>query len=330
MFIKNGIEVYSLKSSFPFLFFIIFISSVFAQEEDLLRAPVFSKNQFIASYGRLTPGNDFIDRDSRKSDFLLECGATNTITRIDKLDVDYESYNCNIYAETQIKGIRTAINTGLLRTGGGIFDSMIESYHQALSLPNGSRGRTPENRYAASGTTSNGSYFDILSTDVSVIDPQISLSLPVYKSEDLNEEIYFDLSTTLPLSSGRFALDSPDVKTSIVYLNKFSRSLNFMFGTSFVLYTDQNEHNINYPSSTLGAFGSVQYALNDSFSIYMQNVISQSLERDFLALYNYYWYLDIGFRFKAFKGQVFEYVLRENPSPGSGTADVSMFLRYVF
>jgi len=319
--IRSVILLFLISSAF-------FVSA--DETSDLLRPPVFSKNQFIFSYGRLTPGNDFIDRSSTDSLVMPECGITNTITRDDKRDVDYESIACSLYLERSIYGVRTSLNGGFLRTGGGVFDSLIESFHQSFGFPNGSRGRTSEHRYNVNGVTSSGGTFDIPASDFSIVDPQISFSIPLNLGKEGGEGLYIDLSSSIPISSGKFSLDKPDLKTTLSYLSNYASGFAYQFGTSALAHLDQEEHSVSYDQFSVGAFGSIQILVLDKFSFFIQNVVSSNIENNFLGLASYYWYADFGVRYPLASGSVLEFILRENPSPSSGTADASMFLRLIF
>lgn len=301
-------------------------------------APVFSRDQFIFSYGRVGVGNDFIARDSKQSNALAECAASNTITRLKGMDVDYESYYCTLMYETDILGARVSLQSSLLHTTGGFFDSAIETFHQALHLPNGSRGRTEEDRFSAQ-VTQNGQTVSLERSSVSFLDPQLSLSKKITSFSQT--AVYLDFSTTLPLNESQYSLSLPELKSSIVLDTTVSDDFYMLFGSSVIFHLDDTQYGLAYDPFSAGIFITTQWILSDSIlprglyflnesTVFTQNVFSTNNQQKFTNLYWYYWYLDVGMRIPTYEGQALEIILRENPSPGSGTVDVSLMLRYIF
>lgn len=336
-----------LKKRVPFILctlFFMFLSNLsiaedYNSKDQLLTPPVFTRDQFVFSYGRVGVGNDFISRKSSTSQALFECAASNTITRLKSIDVDYESYYCNLILETSIYKNRISLQSAFFRTGGGVFDSAIESFHEAFTMPNGSRGRTEENRYSASVMQGEDS-ISLSKTSLSFVDPQISISREVFEFSE-SSKLFFDISSTIPLNESDYSLSSPEIKLSLIFDSRLSSDFAYLFGVSGIYHSDRRQHGLEYNSDTVGFFLTTQWDLSDSsianiFSFFesttffTQNVFSTNNQESFTNLYWYYWYLDVGFRVHTLNDQFFEIILRENPSPGSGTVDVSLILRYIF
>lgn len=297
-------------------------------ENPLLRALVFSKNQSIFSYNRLSVGNDFLDRSSYQTFIMPECIVSNTITRKTNLDIDYESYNCNFYFEKSIGNSRFGINSGFVTTGGGVFDSLIESYHQALGLPNGERGGTPENRYSAEGVAKDGRPYQISESDFSIIDPQFSLSVPLDFNKFFTDNLFLDLSATIPTGLGQLGINKPEFKSGVIYLGVLGDKVAFSLGVTGILHLDYKQYGASYDPYSYGGFTSVQYQIFEDSAVFLQNVISSNFESKFTELKNHFWYLDVGLRFLVRDKDLIEVIVRENPSPSAGTVDVSFILRY--
>jgi len=325
---------YLSKRSLPFvflLFTIVYTSDCFSSpsSDALLGAPVFSKNQSIFSYNRLSVGNDFLDRNSKKLVVMPECVGSNTITKLKNIDVDYESYNCNLYFEQSIWDMRVSFNGGLVTTGGGVFDSLIESYHEGLGLPNGERGGTPENRFSAEGIAPNGARYSISESDLILLDPQVSLTIPLNVNDFFKKKLFLDVSATIPFGFGQFGINKPEMKSSLVYQNKYGKRLSYLGGLSGVIHLDDMQFGARYDRYSYGLFGSVQYLMFENFAIFLQNVVSSNFESKFTDLENHFWYLDAGLRFPVSDQDVVEFAVRENPSPSAGTVDVSVIVRYI-
>ena len=239
------------------------------------------------------------------------------------------AYTCSGYYQRSISGVKVSINGAFYRTGGGVFDSMIESYHQGLRLPNGARGRTPENRYNVSGISQSGEKYNIQSSDFGFIDPQFTISIPL--SQDAASGNYFiDLSSTMPLSLGQLSYELPELKANLVFESIRENGIAYSVGLSGLVHADRNENGLNYLPFSTGAFASVQAGISNNLAIISQAVLSSSLERNFPGFYEYTFYLDFGFRYLIEKNRTIEFIVRENPSPGKGTVDVSGFARISF
>jgi hypothetical protein len=311
-------------------FFIILIPfPIYADQSlDILRPPTWTKNQFILSLGRLSTGNDFIDRYSNSLNYNIECAVTNSAAKNTNFFIDYESDYCGFYLENSYKKARFSINTGAVRTGGGVFDSSIETFHGIFNFPNGSRGRIQENDYNVNGNLQSSGRYDVSQTDFAIIDPQLSISYPIYENHE--SKLFIEGSSTIPLSSQEFSLTKPDFKLNLVFEKRKENSYAYQFGISNVLHLDRNHNSIPSDLLSYGSFVSVQFQFVDSIVFLIQTVVSSSLQNNLPGFYDYEIYLDTGIRFKIIDNNLIDLILRENPSPGNGTADVSLILNFGF
>jgi hypothetical protein len=331
-------EKMNLHYLFRFLLLLIhfsfFTSSFLIAETSLFstpQAPVQSEDQFLLSFGRLGPGNDFISRDLHApSRFQSECAITNMHNRKAGLyEIDAETYVCGLRYERSLgEKARISFFSSLVHVGGGVFDSSIRHFHNMFSFPNGPRRADNQNRYRGGGRLDSGEEFVIEREGLGLRDPVIAVSVPVFSVAEDNV-VSLEGAGSIPLGLSEFSLSLPDFKLSLVWQRAFSW-ITFATGASSVLHLDSNQFGIEYERVHYGAFFSSTIPVNETFEILLGVMYRSGMVRDVSGFPGYAMYLDTGVRINYFKDSPVEIVLRENPVPGKGTADVSIFFRYGF
>jgi hypothetical protein len=310
------------------LFFILFPQSILADEN----SGMYSENRivadlFIPTLGKNFDSQAFIFRESKESLFGFDCSVTNAHTTMGSVfKVDGESYLCGLRYEARIsprfriQGSLTGVNTG-----GGIFDSAISNWHQAFSLPNGSRGRSDENQYDVEGINEDGGRFLLEKEEFGLLDPQIYASYLLNEGEG-KHKFFLNSALSMPIHGSQFGSKTPNLLLGLSYARNLSNSI-LNAGMDITIRTDLSDLGIDYKPLSLGANIGWTYFLTDSLAFVSSSFMQTSTIDNISNFPAGVWYVDLGLRTDIIFNVPLEIVIRENFYHSNSTADVSLLLK---
>jgi Protein of unknown function (DUF3187) len=159
----------------------------------------------------------------------------------DQLLVDLETWQLNIFYDYGfIKNWMFRLQLPLISHTGGILDSPIDSFHQALGFPEGLRPRYPQNQIAINYSQNNTNQINITSNQKDLGD--ISLQLAWQSKKSNNMAISYWSSIKLPTGNHKklTGSGSTDIATwaSIDYQLNNTR---WLYGQAGLLYMYNNK-----------------------------------------------------------------------------------------
>lgn len=293
--------------------------------------PKINGDYFLPIFGRLTSSNDFFSRSSKSPELTsFLCSASNMHGRRSAyFEIDSELYTCGFsYERNVLNDLRLSISGEFISAGGGVFDSFIYNYHNALGFPNGPRNRNNQNRYVARGQLRSGEEFTIEREDFGFSDPVISLSYNIFDLSSL-DKLYIDNSLNIPISLSKYSLSIPDLRLSLVLEGK--RKLFFyVMGYSLIHHSDNLQHGIRYKSFHHGGFLSLNIPIDNTFHLLISLMGRSVITDEILRFSGYAIYLDTGIRIILKNKHFIDTIVRENPVPARASVDVSLIVSYTF
>lgn len=223
-------------------FFLVFGSSGYAQSSD----PFLTRNQspFSLIYGipyaspaRLLEQNTsrWISSLNISNELIVQTDSTN------QLDVDLETWQFNLFYDYAFnKNWMFRLQLPLIAHTGGMFDSAIDSFHQALNFPEGLRPIYPHNQIDISYAQSNTDQININNSEKDLGD--ISLQL-AWQSKKLNN-MAISYWSSLKLPTGNHKKLTGSGSTDIATWSSIDYQLNntrWLYGQAGLLFTYNNK-----------------------------------------------------------------------------------------
>ncbi len=261
--------------------------------EHKLKANYIVTNTFIQKEGEYT-----IDGEYRVTNFELAYGAT------DSLEVSFR--------------------LPFIWRGGGYLDSFVDDFHQTLGLPRGGRENYEEDRFGMFGLNKDDSGFAILETGVEAGDLTLSSKYAITDGDEARPAWSLLTELRLPTAAKEsYGQESIDLMVGLVGSKAISQFYIY-WGAAYIFFGDTEIKNITYETNHFEGFVGAEYPLNDKLSLNAALYAASPLIESIEGFPRYATYLDTGLKYKLSENSIFEFLLRENPTPSGSTADFSL------
>jgi len=248
--------------------------------------------------------NDFIDEPTYTID---------TETRMLSFGLDY-----GVAPNFQL-----GIDVPVVWRGGGVLDSFIDSWHRAFGLPRGGRELVADNQYEISGSNADGSTFDLESSGTRLGNIELSARYLLSEGSKTLPAWSLQMVGSLPTASSGFGHQGLDLSTGILGSKRWGNSVAYL-GLAHLYYSDTNVGGVRFERHHLEGFLGLEYLVHRSVALYLglygSNRVLRVADHPSYALY-----LDMGGKIKIADDSYLELLLRENPAPGEGTSDVTLY-----
>lgn len=299
----------------------LFKSEVFAQDE--LPGPIRIRNQFPlhSVHLSLSPQEAEVV-DYQTAELSLGSGWTNSFVLADSYLVDAESVDFRGAARWGAwKGGELSIELPLLWRGGGRLDSLIDDWHRVWGFPRGERGKVPSNDYDISGLRNDGQSFSIQDAGLSIGNPVLGFKAQLYEADGVVLSSLFEYSAP---RIGGYGHEGSEGLIGLIGTQPLGR-YRFHQGVSLNLKEDGEYRNLNFKRAHGEAFLSIERGLIDNLSICTSIYLGSKTVTGVTGYPEFFTYLDVGVSWRIAGDTLVSFLLRENPFPHDGTADVSFF-----
>ena len=261
-----------------------------------------------------------------RGNFIL----TNTINRKDRnYLIDSESRVLELeLARGLTERFQVGLSLPIIWRGGGVFDSAIFEWHKLLSLPQGPRDDDDieDDEFKIEARTEDSERIG-LETSGTRFGNALLMGKYLLTAGEPSSAPALSLRTELMLPSGadQYAVDGTMLGVNLDLSRRFEDFL--LYGSVGYSYaSDSSEHGFGFEQNRFAGAVSLEWEWCDSSSLILGVTVLNQLLDNVRHFPNYQIYLDTGIVFDISAHSTLELVLRENPAPDQGTADVSLML----
>ncbi len=307
-----------------FFLSIIFINSAFAQENWHL-GPIELGNQHTLAlrHSSITPLSPKVEPTGTFKIDLISA-LSNTFNYEKKhylIDAEDRVLDLNL-AYSITDNLELSLKNQLRWRGGGISDQPIEEWHKLFNLPKGKRHRVDHDSFSITAINDDGESFEITDQGLAIGDAELGIKYLLSKGGGLSPAVSLISSLRLPTGKDAFSQESIDTQIGIL-LSKSFGNFYLYSGLNYLYFVDSEINNLHYEQKQYGGFLELEYALNEKFSLNLGLIAASSLLDSVNLFPNYQLYLDTGLKYCLNKNLILQALIRENPSPGDGTTDIT-------
>ncbi len=206
--------------------------------------------------------------------------------------------------------------------GAGSLDPFIDGWHRRFSLPRGDRDNLSDKQYEISGENTDGSDFGLDRRGSGLGNIEVAAKARVAGE---GNPVSYRLGLSLPTAEREFGHNGLDISNTLLYQVRLGR-LNFYFGAAHLFLSDREIAGMKYRPNHLEGFGYLEYQAASAASLLCGISGATQVVRQIVGHPSYSVYLDLGARIYLKENSSIEMIIRENPTPGYGTTDVSFHL----
>lgn len=212
--------------------------------------------------------------------------------------------------------------------GGGILDEPIYLWHELLHLPQGPRDNSGgrDNLYEIRGRTDSGEIAELTHDGFGWGDLDLRVS---HRHRSIADQWLLDTTfgVQIPTSSAEYGLEGAAISLSGL-LAKQSGFWSFYGGGQYSFLTDETVDAFRFNRHQASLLSGVEYKF-ESASAYAGLVFNLGLVENIQRLPQYQLYFDTAVRVELGQHWLAEVLLRENPIPEEGSADVTLYFSLV-
>jgi hypothetical protein len=198
--------------------------------------------------------------------------------------------------------------------GGGTLDSVIEDWHGIFGLPGGDREKMPRKRHDVSGD-SDGGFFQFGKSGFGFGSPEVSANYCM--TSDC-------LSLTLGLPSPSVDFGQQALAFSPGWVSSFDYdALSVSVGASAWYYGDRSIDRVKYRAVIPKGFLSFEYLITQRWQIFSTIFGGLQETKKIPGQPDAEMYFDFGSRVAVGERSTLDFMVRENPVGGHGSADIS-------
>lgn len=254
---------------------------------------------------------------------------TNTHNRIaGALDIDSEIRSLELSANYGVSdSLELGLQVPILWQGGGVLDSFIENWHRTFGLPQGPRDdpgvlndslsleyRNDENQISS-----------LESQGLALGDARVSSKYQLSKGDRELPALAFTVDLRVPSGSSRFGGDSLDIGLG-VHASKGFGSIYVYSGLGYQFFEDTKREELEFERHRAQGYVYLEWAIAEKVSLLLGASLASDLIANISRFPDYQMYLDIGGYIELSPSAELELLVRENPTPDTGTADYTMML----
>jgi len=224
------------------------------------------------------------------------------------------------------QGLELGMDLPLLWRGGGVLDPAIDAWHRMLGMPRGDRPRMEHGDFELDWRGENpGSLRD---AGLALGNLVLRAKYQLIPAADEQPALAFESRLSLPTAAGDFGHDGLDVLNGLLGSDCLGNYCMYA-GLAHIYFLRSSVNGLDFHHNHAEGFSVLEYRGFKSFSL-LGGLYAASAVVDILGHTSYSLYLDIGMRLPLSRTSSFELLLRENPSAGRGSADVSFLSGVVF
>lgn len=311
-----------------FAFFFLLSSSASAQSTNWGRGPIELADQFPLAlpHADFTGGSPAV-LPARHCRFHPGFAWTNTINQRRNYLVDAEVRTANLALDCGTgNDFQLGFDLPIVYRGGGTLDHAIYEWHELWGLPQGPRDDpgAREDRYAISGANGDGALFNWKEKGTKTGDVTLRAKYLVSPGDDRLPAFALTESLRLPTGAATYGQEAIDLVSGALFSKRW-RNIALYTGAAHIFIGDAEIEGVHYARNRAALFSYAEYELSGSAALLAGLHASSRLVKDLPGFPDYELYLDLGGKLALPWGFEAEVLLRENPSPARGTADVTFF-----
>lgn len=320
---QNDLDMKNLAISLILL--LLSCDLTFAQS--LGNGPVTFRNAYPLAVSQLSvePHSPSVLGESGQISSRSSFSWSNTYNDDSKLTVDGES-RLALQSLTFAASNKTDFSLALPLhwRGGGVLDSPIENWHDTFGMPQGGRDKVPANRFSLNGQNEDDSTFAINQSGLGLGDIAISGKTLLLENPQ-DSQLSASFTAQLPTGTTRYSNNAVELMLETALAKRYSRLVVYT-GAGFAWSSKDNYQGAKLRRNRPGGFLSLAYLLSQETNIGTSYRISAHPNAPVKVLpeTEQYWDFFITHQTKHY-GQ-FEFAIRENPSSGNSTTDITVLL----
>ena len=251
---------------------------------------------------------------------------TNTNILEDDYRVDYESSEVRFrYRKRVALAWELYADLPLVWRGGGILDSPIDGWHDFFHLPQGNRDRVKDNEFAVGGSTNEGQPFELSETGLHFGNAVLGAKYQFFRDLEKAWAAALDWSLSLPSAYREYGHNGVDAGLGLVSSKRFGSWI-LHAGLGYIFFQDTEISGILYSRHNADGFLGLEYGFTSSLTGFVNLRAAGPGVQDISGHPEYCAYIDFELRKKLLSQAALSIGLRENLSPGDGSADISFLL----
>ena len=279
---------------------------------------------FVATHLSFAPDTpQVLDVHESSLDVLGTWSSTSVLE--DGYAADAESAEALLgYARGLGGGIQIALDLPLVWRGGGRLDDSIDKWHKFFSLPRGDRRALGSNDFKLSGNNQDGSKFDLSAAGMSLGNAVLRTRFLVAGGSTHQPALSYELGAGLPTARGDFGQRGIDLSQALLASIR-EGGLIFYSGAAHIWYSDTEISGLHYAANHGEGFVGIEYEATSALSLILSTSLASAIVKEVTNHPDLSVYLDLGAKYELDGGRTLGIGLRENPFPGDGTTDVTVF-----
>lgn len=254
---------------------------------------------------------------------------TNTVNRTGTdflIDAEVRSQSLSV-AYSPIDNFEVVATLPIVWRGGGVLDSFIYDWHDFFGLPQGPRNDPDieNDNFEIVGINDDGSGFSLTRSGTYLGDLQIGGKFLISEGTDSLPAWALTASLQLPTGAKTYGQDSIDIVTGVLASKRWGWFTAYS-GLGYTFIGDQETENLHFNRHRISGFTHFEARVWKKISFLVGLHASSSLIKDVRRFPNYQLYLDTGGKIELSDSLMLELLVRENPDPAEGTADVTFLV----
>jgi len=223
------------------------------------------------------------------------------------------------------ENLELSIDLPLVWRGGGVLDGPIFSWHKTFGLSQGPRDDDDidHDQYLIEGLTRDDESFQLNRQGTHFGDLTLGAKYLVSKGNQFVPAVSLVASVQLPTGADTYGLNGLGLSAGLLASKSWGRWALYQ-GVNYSYLVDPKVESLRFERHRAAGFVSAEYAL-DYLSAHLALSAASNLLDNVQRFPEYQTYLDFGLTFPLSDRIELQLLLRENPAPGKGTADFSMY-----
>ncbi len=219
------------------------------------------------------------------------------------------------------------IRVPLVYRGGGVLDSPIYRWHEVFGLPQETRDDDDikHDEHRVGGRNDDGSRFDLRRQGTYFGDITLAGQYQFLEEDDSLPALSLRTEVQLPSSAEEFGQDKADVQVAML-IAKGRSNWRMFGGLAYMHALDTVESGLRFMRHRGAAFLGARYIFAEKNALSCALLASTQILAGVSQFPKYAVYTDFAYQRILSERHTLELVLRENPAPDEGTADVSFLI----
>jgi hypothetical protein len=254
--------------------------------------------------------------------------TTNSFINEPGYQIDEEFRTFQLSADYAVSDDLTLLaRVPVLWRGGGVLDGVIDDWHRVFSLPRGGREVVADDQYFIGGITDDGDVFDLDANGLGLGNIATGARYKLFRSADDGTTVALQSLLSLPTAEGSLGHEGIDLSLGLIAERPFG-SFYLTVGGALLGRSDDSIDTIEYADIVGSGFVYLEWLVSERWSLGVGLQGSTRQIDSIVGFPEHTLYLDTSVGYRLSAHQSLQVLVRENPSPQEGSADVTFALQY--